>query len=49
MVNPVARDTFKTLRDEDERDLNSIRSMFLAMESRPMIFKAFIPVSKNSK
>lgn len=42
MVNPLARDLFKTFRDEDEREVVRIRRFFLSLESRPVIFKSFI-------
>jgi hypothetical protein len=43
MVNPMARDLFKTFRDEDERDVVNIRKLLLSIESRPEIFKTFLP------
>lgn len=46
MVNPLARDLFKTFRDEDEREVRAIRKQFLTEEARPMIFKSFIPGRK---
>ncbi len=49
MVNPLCRDLFKTFRDEDEKDIHSIREMFLAEESRPMAMKTFIPAGKPGK
>ncbi|MCL5057952.1 MAG: hypothetical protein M1130_08140 [Actinobacteria bacterium] len=42
MVNPMARDLLKTFRDEDERDVVSIRKLLLSLESRPMIFKTIL-------
>jgi hypothetical protein len=49
MVNPLARDLFKTIRDEEESDVLRIRRMFLALEARPMILKTFIPARKPAK
>ncbi|HBV96807.1 MAG: hypothetical protein JL50_15500 [Peptococcaceae bacterium BICA1-7] len=43
MVNPMARDLFKTFRDEDERDVVNIRKLLLSIESKPEIFKTFLP------
>jgi len=42
MVNPAARDFFKTLRDEEDRHLQEIRRQFLALESTPMILKNYV-------
>ncbi len=41
MVNPRARDLFKTLRDEEDRELLAVRSLFLALEAKPMVLKFF--------
>lgn len=43
IVNPMARDLFKTFRDEDERDVVNIRKLLLSIESKPEIFKTFLP------
>jgi hypothetical protein len=42
MVNPMARDLFRTFRDEDEKEVLKIRKIFLNLEARPSIFKSFI-------
>lgn len=47
MVNPLARDLFKTFRDEDERDVISIRKLLLSIETRPMIFKTILRGKKK--
>lgn len=47
MVNPLARDLFKTFRDEEDRDLQAIRRQFLSLEARPMIQKTIIPPKLN--
>lgn len=49
MVNPLARDLFKTIRDEEERDVIIVRKSFLAAESKPMILKAFFPAQTPGK
>lgn len=41
MVNPVAREIFKTFRDDEEKQLQEIRRQFLAQESAPMIMKHY--------
>lgn len=46
MVNPLARDLFKTIRDEEERDVIIVRKNFLSLEAKPMILKAFFPSQK---
>lgn len=42
MLNPVARDLFKKFRDKEEQNIVRIRKQFLLLESKPLIFKAFI-------
>ncbi|MCL6610622.1 MAG: hypothetical protein K6T66_03660 [Peptococcaceae bacterium] len=46
MVNPLARDLFRTFRDEDERQALAVLKQFLAVESKPAILKAFLPARK---
>ncbi|KJS00716.1 MAG: hypothetical protein VR68_06410 [Peptococcaceae bacterium BRH_c4a] len=41
MVNPAARELFKTLRDDEEKRLQEIRRQFLALESAPMRVKHY--------
>lgn len=42
MVNPMARDLFRTFRDEDEKAVVDIRKLLMSIDSRPMIFKTFL-------
>jgi len=42
MVNPLARDLFRTFRDEDERAVIDIRKLLMSIDSRPMIFKTIL-------
>jgi len=41
MVNPVAREIFKTFRDDEEKHLQEIRRQFLALESAPLKIKHY--------
>lgn len=42
VVNPLARDLFKTFRDDEERDLFIVRRRLLALESKPSVLKSFV-------
>lgn len=41
MVNPAAINIFKALRDRDEAELLEIRRLFLSLEAKPQILRAF--------
>lgn len=39
MVNPAAREVFKTLRNQDESHLVEIRRQFLSLEAKPQLVR----------
>ena len=42
MVNPVAKELFRSLRDDDAKDVDTVRRHFLSLEAKPLIFRSFI-------
>ncbi|MFZ5648870.1 MAG: hypothetical protein ACOY30_14765 [Bacillota bacterium] len=42
MVNPVAMNIFKSLRDQVEGEMLEIRRQFLSQEAKPQILRAVI-------
>jgi len=43
MLNPVARDLFRRLRDEEDRHIFTLRTEIVALEANPMAASKILP------